>query len=243
MAPRELVAAGLAKDFENVTDTTGPFAERVEAMRTSPRFFAVLGVAAALGRVLSPGRTSAGCAVVLSDAFWRKWFTCDPRRSAARSSWRDRPHDRRRYATVVPLPSETTEMWIPAQMTGGLLRERRARFFTAVGRLLPGVTLEQAQADLTTVQRRLGEQYPATDKGWGASLAPLKDQQVGGVRRSLWLLFGAVALVLLAACGNVACLMLSEAARREPGSRSASRSGPRAAWSSAKCWPRGSCWD
>src|SRR6185295_3117386 len=65
------------------------------------------------------------------------------------------------------------------------------------------------------IQARLGEQFPETDKGWGSSLVPLKEQQIAGVRRSLWFLLGAVALVLLAACGNVACLLLADAARRD----------------------------
>src|SRR5262249_39943232 len=111
-------------------------------------------------------------------------------------------------------PTATTDMWIPAQTSAGLMRERRARFYTAVGRLRPGVTLEQAQAELTSVQRRLGEQFPETDKGWAASVVALKEEQVGGVRRSLWLLFAAVGRVLLAACGNVVCLLLAEASRR-----------------------------
>ena len=64
------------------------------------------------------------------------------------------------------------------------------------------------------VQAQLGERFPETDKGWAASLVPLKEEQIGGVRRSLWLLFAAVGLVLLAACGNVACLLLAEATRR-----------------------------
>ena len=112
-------------------------------------------------------------------------------------------------------PTATTEAWVPAQMPAMLLQARQARFLTAIGRLKPGVTVEQAQADLAAIQARLGEQFPDTDKGWGASLSPLKEEQVGGVRRSLWFLAGAVALVLLAACGNVACLLLAEAARRE----------------------------
>jgi putative ABC transport system permease protein len=95
-----------------------------------------------------------------------------------------------------------------------MMRERRARFYTAVGRLRPGVSVAQAEADLTAVQTRLGDRFPETDRGWAASLVPLKEEQVGGVRRSLWLLFAAVGLVLLAACGNVACLLLAEAARR-----------------------------
>jgi putative ABC transport system permease protein len=211
--------AGLAGSyFENMTDTTGATPERVEAMRTSPRFFSVLGVPAAIGRTLSAQEEIFGGppAVVLSDAFWRKRFNADPGvvGQALVLSGASRT-----IVGVMPrsfqYPTATTEVWIPAQMSGGILRARQARFYTAVGRLNAGVTLEQAQADLTSVQRRLGEQFPETDKGWGASLVPLKEEQIGGVRRSLWFLFGAVALVLLAACGNVACLMLAEASRRE----------------------------
>jgi putative ABC transport system permease protein len=112
-------------------------------------------------------------------------------------------------------PSATTEAWIPARMSAGLLQARQARFYTAVGRLKAGVRPEQAEADLSAVQAQLGDQFPQTDKGWSARAIPLKEETVGGVRRSLWLLFGAVTLLLLAACGNVACLMLADAARRE----------------------------
>src|SRR5207249_8125436 len=90
-----------------------------------------------------------------------------------------------------------------------------ARFYKAVGRLKEGVTIEQSQEDLTRVQAALGEQFPETDKGWGGAVVALKEEQIGGVRRTLWLLLGAVALVLLAACGNVACLLLADSARRE----------------------------
>jgi putative ABC transport system permease protein len=210
--------AGLAGSyFENVTDTTGALPERIEAMRTSPRFFTVLGVAAALGRTLSADEERFGGppALVVSDRFWRARFDGDPRavgRQVVLSGVS------RTIVGVMPAsfryPTATTDMWIPAQMPAAMSRERRARFYTAVGRLKPGVTLEQAQADLTSVQARLGEQYPETDRGWAASLVELKEEQVGGVRRSLWLLFAAVGLVLVAACGNVACLLLAEATRR-----------------------------
>jgi putative ABC transport system permease protein len=203
--------------FENVTDTTGAVPERVEAMRTSPRFFAVLGVDAALGRTLTADEERFGGppAVVLSDAFWRARFDADPGVIGRRLVLGGQS---RTIVGVMPpyfhYPTAATEAWLPAQMPARLMLERRARFYTAVGRLKPGVRLEQAQADLTAVQARLGEQFPETDKGWGASLVELKEEQVSGVRRSLWLLFGAVGLVLLAACGNVACLLLAEAARR-----------------------------
>ena len=203
--------------FENVTDTTSGAPERIEAMRTSPRFFTVLGVAAALGRTLSAEeeRFGGSPAVVISDAFWRTHFNADPSAVGRRLILGGTS---RTIVGVMPpafrYPTATTEVWIPAQTPAFLMRERRARFYTTVGRLKPGVSVDQAEADLSSVQARLGEQFPATDKGWAASLVPLKEEQIGGIRRSLWLLFAAVGLVLLAACGNVACLLLAEATRR-----------------------------
>jgi predicted permease len=204
--------------FENVTDTTMAEPQRVEAMRVSPRFFAVLGVDAALGRTLAPPEEVFGGppAVVISDAFWRTRFNGD--RSVVGRTLVLNGVSRAIVGVMPPsfrYPAPTTEMWIPAQMAGGLLRERRARFYTAIGRLKAGVTLEQAEGDLAAIQSRLASDFPDTDKGWSASLVPLRDEQVGAVRGSLWLLFGAVGLLLAAACGNVACLMLADAARRE----------------------------
>jgi putative ABC transport system permease protein len=211
--------AGLAGSyFENMTDTTGALPERVEAMRISPRFFTVLGVSAAIGRTLTPQEEVFGGprAIVLSDAFWRKRFNGDPTAVGRQMVLTGVSHT---IVGVMPptfkYPTATTEIWTPAQFGAGMMRERRARLYLTVGRLSPGVTLEQAETDLTAVQTRLGEQFPDTDKGWGASLVPLKEEKVGDVRRSLWFLFAAVALVLLAACGNVACLMLADATRRE----------------------------
>jgi putative ABC transport system permease protein len=203
--------------FENVTDTTGGAPERIEAMRTSPRFFTVLGVAAALGRTLSAEEERFGGppSVVISDAFWRTRFNADPSAVGRRLILGGAS---RTIVGVMPAsfryPTATTEVWVPAQMPAFMMRERRARFYTAVGRLRPDVGVEQAEADLAAVQARLGEQFPETDKGWAASVVALKEEQIGGVRRSLWLLFAAVGLVLLAACGNVACLLLAEATRR-----------------------------
>jgi predicted permease len=94
-------------------------------------------------------------------------------------------------------------------------RNREARFNISVGRLKEGVTPASAQADLAAIQANLAAQFPATDANWTALVEPLKEQAVGGVRRSLWILFGAVSFVLLIACANVACLLLAQAHRRE----------------------------
>jgi predicted permease len=106
-------------------------------------------------------------------------------------------------------PAAAVEIWVPKQVPPDLLAVREARFYNCVGRLKEGMTLEQAQADLTSIQGRLGEQYPKTDAGWGVTLAPLKEELVGKVQLALWLLLGSVTLLLLIVCCNVACLMLA----------------------------------
>jgi putative ABC transport system permease protein len=210
---------GLAASyFENMTETSRELPERVEAMRVSPRFFAVLGVPATIGRTLNPEEELFGGprAAVLSDLFWRKRFDANPLAVGQSLTLGGASYT---IVGVMPpsfrYPKPTTEVWLPTQAPEMFLKARGARLYTAIGRLKPGVTPEQGQADLSAVEARLAVQYPQTDAGWAAAVVPLKEEQVGGVRRSLWLLLGAVLLVLLAACGNVACLMLADATRRE----------------------------
>ena len=187
--------------FENLSDTSGELPERLAVMNTLPRFFEVFRVAPALGRAPTPTEERFGGprVVVLSDAIWSRRFNREPNvigRSLVLGG---------AQTTIVGVmppsfryPSTATEAWRPAQAPPSLMQARQARFATVVGRLRAGVTIEQAQADLNAVQARLGEQFPQTDRGWGASIVPLKEEQVGGVRRSLWFLLGAVSLVLLA---------------------------------------------
>ena len=207
-----------ASYFENMTDTSGSVPERVAAMNTSPRFFQVLGVAPALGRLPTPQEERFGGppVVVISDAFWRRRLGADP---SALGRTLTLGGTSRSIIGVMPpsfrYPTAATDVWSPTRAQPSFLAVRTARLYTTIGRLKPGVTLLQALDDLDAIQTRLGEQYPSTDKGWGASLVPLKEEQIGGVRRSLWLLLGAVGLVLLAACGNVACLLLADATRRK----------------------------
>jgi len=210
---------GLAASyFENATDTSGPLPERVEAIRTSPRFFSVLRVDAAAGRTFSAEEERFGgpSAVVISDAFWQRRFNRDP---SAVGRVLQLGGAARTIVGVMPpsfrYPAATTEVWIPAQAPPPLLEAREARFYRAFGRLKPGVTIEQAQGDLSAATAELAKRFPRTDAGWAAAVVPLKEEQIGGVRRSLWMLLGAVALVLIAACWNVACLMIADAARRE----------------------------
>lgn len=197
---------------ETVTDTTNPAPEQVAAAYVSPRFFSVLGTRPALGRVFIPDEERCGgpLAVVISNGLWRRRFSADP---GVLGRLLVLANQNYLIVGVMPstfqYPSATTEVWTPKQATPELLQIREARFYDCIGLLKPGVTLEQGQADLAAVQNRLGEQYPKTDAGWGVAFEPLKDLLVGNVRLALWLLFGSVAVLLLIACANVACLLLA----------------------------------
>jgi putative ABC transport system permease protein len=207
-----------ASYFENMTDTTSGTPERVEVMRTAPRFFEVLGVSPALGRLPAAEEEVFGgpAVAVISDTLWRERFRADP--SVVGRVWNFGGATRVIVGVMPPwmrYPTATTEAWLPVQASATLMRARQARFYTAIARLKPGVTEAQARAELNAIQARLGEQFPETDKGWGAEIVALKEEKVAGIRRSLWFLFAAVGLVLVAACGNVGCLMLADASRRE----------------------------
>src|SRR5207248_1781735 len=171
-----------------------------------------------LGRTPTPEEERFGGppVAVVSDAFWRDRLNGDPSAAGRKLILGGVIYT---IIGVMPAafryPTERTEVWLPTRAPASFLQVRTARLYTAFGRMKPGVTIDEAQADLDSVQARLGEEFPQTDRGWGSALVPMKEEQIGGVRRSLWLLLGAVALVLLAACGNVACLMLADAVRRE----------------------------
>jgi putative ABC transport system permease protein len=199
--------------FENMTDTSAPLPERVEAMRVSPGFLGLFGTTPLIGRVFTADeeRQVAPVAVV-SEAFWMRRFNRDPQAVGRHLELGPRSYT---IVGVMPAsfraPDATTEVWAPMPP---LTQSREARILATFGRLQPGVGPAAAQAELAAIQLDLGRTYPETDAGWGARVTPLKEEQVGAVRRSLWLLFGAVALVLVAACGNVACLLLADATRR-----------------------------
>jgi putative ABC transport system permease protein len=205
---------GFAGSFTDVlTDTTGTAPERLSAGFVSPSFFAVLGTAPELGRVLSPEEERFGgpLSILISDGLWRRRFGEDQTAIGHSLILEGKSY---MIVGVMPpsfqYPTISTELWVPQQARPGLLKIREARFFNCVARLKPGVTMKQAQADLAAVQTRLGEQYPKTDAGWGVVLEPLRDRMVGEYRRALWLLMVSVSLLLLIACANVACLLLAK---------------------------------
>ena len=112
-------------------------------------------------------------------------------------------------------PSRDVDLWAPSPPDAPYAQRRDATWFTVIGRMKPGVSIQQANADLNTVQAQLGKQFAKPDNELTVETTPLKEVIVGGVRSSLWLLYGSVTLLLLIACSNIAALLLARTAERE----------------------------
>jgi putative ABC transport system permease protein len=112
-------------------------------------------------------------------------------------------------------PNRDVDLWAPSAPDAPFAQRRDSTWFTVVGRLKTGVRLAEASADLATVQSQLGAQFPKIDHDLIVQTIPLKETVVGGVRDSMWLLYGSVSLLLLIACSNIAALLLARTADRE----------------------------
>jgi predicted permease len=201
---------------EDVSETSRDLPEKFRLARVAPRFHEVLGIAPALGRSLTPADNQAGATPValVSDRYWKEYLGGDPGVLDRQVRLADGV-----YSIVGVMPASfrftdrAVDIWVPRVYFPWML-ERNLLWYSAYGRLRPGVTVEQARADLATIQARLGEQYPDTDRVVGIHMEPLKDSVIGGVRGSLWVVFGAVSVLVLIASTNVAALLLARAARR-----------------------------
>jgi putative ABC transport system permease protein len=205
---------------ENVTETSANQPERLEGRRVAPRFFTVFGMRPLVGRVFVDDEEQANGpgAAVISERFWTRRFGRDP--SAV---GRALVIGGRSYEIVGVMPgnftpgaftSSTTDVWLPAQLSPGLMRQRMARFLTGVGRLRPGVTIDAGARDLASIQAALGRQFPATDAGWSTEIRGMKEVRIRDSRRGLVLVFGAVLTLWLIAVANIAGLTLVQVHRR-----------------------------
>jgi putative ABC transport system permease protein len=194
----------------------GRVAETAGAATVSQGFFAALGVVPRSGRVWSDDEVASGGVVVVSDSFVRRHFSGDARRAlAAEVKVMDR---RARIIGVMPpgfrFP-ERTELWGPFDLATLASSYRSGHNYEVIARLRPGVTLPQAQAEMEGIAAGLARAYPASNRYKTARVIPLQALLVEGIADTLWLLFGAVALVLLIACANIANLLLARGVGRQ----------------------------
>jgi predicted permease len=201
---------------ENVTDTSGAEPERLSGRRTSPRYFEVYGVPAMIGRTPTAEEEREGgpLAAVISYGLWSRRYGQDPHIAGRRLVIGGQG-----YSIVGVMPQSfappAVDVWIPAQLRAFLVRLRDERFYNGVGRIRPGFTIAQAREDLVGVQRRLGEQFPATDKDWSVTVAGLKETRVADADGPLLMIWGALGLLLLIMVTNVASLVLAQLKGRE----------------------------
>src|SRR5215207_5627965 len=197
----------------NLTGGTEP--ERVTTAWVGADFFRVIGVGAARGRALLPedDRPGGSPAVVISHGLWQRRFGADPAAVGRRVELGGRSLE---IVGVMPPDfdfPQRAQLWGPLQLD--VAKEPRDnRSYSVVGRLREGVPLETAQAELDAVAARLAQEYPVTNAGWGVDLDPLKDELVGRLKATLFMLLAGVGLLLLIACANVANLLLARASGR-----------------------------
>ena len=194
--------------------------ELVAVQHVSGDFFNVLGVRPALGRSLQPNDDLPGAERVawLTDAAWRRLFSGEPAVVG-----RSFPLDGRNLTVAGILPPDfrfhrqTDVFTALAPFAREFLLDMRANHSNeqAVARLKPGVNLEAAQARMAAIALRLAAAYPEANKGIGVAVTPLREQLTGGAGTQLFLLLGAVGLVLLIACVNVANMLLARSISRE----------------------------
>jgi putative ABC transport system permease protein len=207
--------AALVEDEYPLTGTGA--AEQIRGASVTGGFFAVLGTPALLGRVITPDDDPMGSrdVVVLGHGIWTRRFGANP---AIIGQQLQVDGVAREVIGVMPAGFEyplQSEMWLPLRFSQkDLETQRGAHYLDVVGRLKAETSLESARANLRTIAGRLAEQFPRTNRDSTASVHSLRDALVGGVRQSLFVLLGAVGLVLLIVCVNVASLVLIRAVGR-----------------------------
>ena len=192
-------------------------AEQVPGASVTGGFFTVMGVPALHGRTLRTDDDAIGGpdVVILSHALWTRRFGGDAGAIGRRVTLEGVS-----YEVVGVMPAGfnfplQSQLWKPIRFTAkDLETQRGAHYVDVVGRIKPGTTIEQARANMRTIAARLAEQFPSTNRNSSASVHPLRDAVVGSVRQSMFVLLGAVGLVLLIVCVNVAGLVLVRAVGR-----------------------------
>jgi putative ABC transport system permease protein len=211
---------GISSHELTLTGHGDPFIVRVADV--TPEIFSVFQQQPLLGRAFQPdeGKKGAAHVVILNESVWRSVFSADPNIIGASVNL-----DKRAFTVVGVMPSKFSfpllsgarEVWIPVgqdPMFESWMDLRARHWLLITGRLKPGVSAAEAQAELNIIGQRLAKQFPAENGGWEIHLYPLQHLITGEVRTPLLVLLGAVALVLVIACANLANLLLTRATAR-----------------------------
>ncbi len=210
---------GYACDAAALTGIEEP--EQVTVCGVTADLFSILRVEPVVGRYFLPGEGNPGTsmALILSHSLWQRLFGGDPGivgQTLKLHGW---------SATVVGImpagfnfPRSQVDLWMPFPLDPASLAPRGTRYNDVIARLKPGVTLEQARAEVGALARRLQEQHPddyPANSGWNIELVPLLDEEIGEIRPALFTLLGAGVLVLLITSANLANLLLARTQRRK----------------------------
>lgn len=211
---RKLAAVGAAQPHSfDVEGPDGPVS--VNSWIVSTGYFDVLRTRPALGRLLGPGDFEVGIepVVVITHAFWMSRLGGDPEATGKTIALDGTPHV---LVGVLPhdFPVRDRELFVPHTAGSRLWESRFANFFSAYGRLRPGVSIEAARAELDEVAAGLARDFPEANERRGLALSGLRASLVGDVREALWVLFAAAVLILLIACVNAAGLLLARSVTR-----------------------------
>lgn len=214
-ASMSLYSYGFARSF---TAGSAAMPESAAVIATQANFFDTVGVQPLAGRLFVGGEDAAGKnhVVVLSYGFWKRHFAGQPNAVGEIVQLNGEP-----YTLIGVMPQwfnfpASTDMWIPLDMADPLMHNRGSHWANAIGRMKDGVTIEQGRADLLSVSQRINEQFRRPDdRDIHALVFPLKERLVGDSRPQLLVLLGAVAMVLLVACANIANLLLVRSTGRQ----------------------------